>query len=121
MVDPWFVAGSAIVLALTTALAVWKAWRRHAARRRLERMYAAAHHPSRCLVEVLRLLRSTWAGQLMLVIDVRSGQEATLWLPPSPFARETWRFLCGWTGSGCSWICSWLVGFTALWPDADNA
>lgn len=53
-------------------------------RRRLLSMGAAAHHPSRCLVEVLRPLRTIRTGQLLLVIDARTGQEAMVWLPLSP-------------------------------------
>lgn len=77
-----YVAAGAIAVALAVAVVVGKARRTRAARRRLRQMYAAAHHPSRCLVEVVRLLRLRRTGQLLLVIDVRSGREATLWLPP---------------------------------------
>ena len=58
-------------------------------------MRAAAHHPSRRLIEVLRLLRGTRTGQLLLVIDVRTGQEGTVWLPvhsldPGELALLVW-------------------------------
>lgn len=76
------VTAGAIMVALAVAVVVWRAWRTRSARLRLEQMYAAAHHPSRRLVEVLRCLRCTQTGQLLLVIDARTGLEAAVWLPP---------------------------------------
>lgn len=76
------ITAGAIVVALAVAVFVWRVTRTRSARSRLEQMYAAAHHPSRRLVEVLRCLRRTRTGQLVLVIDARTGQEAAVWLPP---------------------------------------
>lgn len=53
-------------------------------RRRLVSMEAAAQHPSRRLVEVLRPLRTSRTGQLLVVIDASTGHETMVWLPLAP-------------------------------------
>lgn len=72
-------AASAIAVAL--AVIAWKLHQTRTAQRRVQRLYAAAHHPARRLVEVLGPLRTTQTGQLQVVIDVRTGQQASVWLP----------------------------------------
>ena len=79
MAELAFVAGVTLATVLV-AVVSWRAWRTRVARRRLRLMQAAAHHPSRRLVEVVRPLRQVATGQLLLVVDVRTGQEATAWL-----------------------------------------
>jgi hypothetical protein len=95
MVDSRLVPVCAILVVLAVVVVGWNAWRTRAARRRLEQVYAAAHHPYRRLVEVLRLRRCSRAGQLLLVIDVRTGEEGAVWLPfhalrPGELALLAW-------------------------------
>ena len=72
---------AAVILAAVLVPSVsWTAGRTRKARRHFRQMQAAAHHPSRRLVEVVRPLRRVATGQLLLVIDVRNGQAATVWL-----------------------------------------
>ncbi len=81
MAPAQYVAAGSIMVAVTVAVALWMAVRTRSARRQLELMHAAAHHPSRRLVEVLRLLRCSHTGRLVLVLDVLTGKEGTVWLP----------------------------------------
>ena len=74
------VVAAVTLAAVLVASVSWMAWRTRKARRRFRQMQAAAHHPSRRLVEVVRPLRRVATGQLLLVIDVRNGQDATVWL-----------------------------------------
>lgn len=80
MAELAFVAAVTLAAALVAAVS-WGAWRTRVARRRLRMMRAATHHPLRRLVEVVQPLRQVATGQLLLVVDVRTGQEATAWLP----------------------------------------
>lgn len=81
-----YLAG-AMVVALVALVLGWATWRRRVIRRRVGEIHAAAHHPSRRVVEVLRPLRVTRTGQLLLVVDARTGQEAAVWLALSPSQR----------------------------------
>lgn len=95
------IAAIALAAALVAAVFVGRMRRTHTARRRFERMLAAAHHPSRRLIEVLRLLRTSRTGQLLLVIDARSGQEAALWLPPQSLRQGDVALL---VWMECQWV-----------------
>lgn len=81
MVASGVVAVGAVLFAVTIVMAIWKAWRTRGARSRLEEMYAAAHHPSRRLVEVLKPLHCARTGDHLVVLDVRTGEQSTMWLP----------------------------------------
>jgi uncharacterized iron-regulated membrane protein len=82
---PYF--AGALLVVLVAFMLGWATWRRRVVRRRVGEIHAAAHHPSRRVVEVLRPLRVTRTGQLLLVVDVRTGQEAAVWLALSPPQR----------------------------------
>jgi hypothetical protein len=91
-----------MVVALVAFVLGSATWRRRVVRRRVGEIHAAAHHPSRRVVEVLRPLRVTRAGQLLLVVDVRTGEEAAVWLALSPPQRRGDIALLVWMRGG--WV-----------------
>lgn len=76
--------GLAIAAMLVAAVLATRLRRGTSFSRQLLRLGAAAQHPSRRLVEVRRPLRTSRTGQLLLVIDAITGQEAMVWLPLAP-------------------------------------